>query len=173
MRKEVRHFINYLAERVIEFYNIEIPIENIEDIVQKIGGRIVEKAEFNDLSDGSIKKIGENEFEIAISKYQSKKRKNFTIAHELGHLFLHMGYMTNEKIWKSQDETVYKRYGTSTQEYQANEFAAALLMPREEYKEVIESNVINNTVIIANVARYFNVSVEAAINRGRFLGYLE
>ncbi len=46
----------------------------------------------------SIKKI----FEIIVFEYQPPNRKSFTIAHELGHLFLHMGYIIDEERWKVQ-----------------------------------------------------------------------
>ncbi len=171
MNDITRRYINDLAEKVIEVYGITIPIENIFDVVTKIGGRIEEKIGFDDLYDGTISKEETNNFVIAISRYQSNQRKTFTIAHELGHLFLHMGFRTDKQIWENQNY-VYRRFGSSEQEYQANEFAAALLMPRDKYKEVLDENTNGLTVDIDEVARYFHVSVSAAKNRGKFLGYI-
>lgn len=173
MDKEIRDFINKLAEKVISAYNIEIPIRDIEDVVKKMGGKVVRKGNFADLADGTIKKTGNMSFEIAISTLQSEGRKNFTIAHELGHLFLHMGFRTNREAWENQKNKKYQRYGLSRQEYQANEFAAALLMPKKEYKRIFFQNIQDNYVDMTNVANYFGVSVEAARIRGKFLGYLE
>ena len=109
---------------------------------------------------------------IAISYFQNPQRKTFTIAHELGHLFLHMGFIIDRNLWQTQNETVYRRFGTSEQEYQANEFAASLLMPQVAYKRVLDQYSENNMVDMSKVAKHFNVSMAAAINRGRFLGYL-
>lgn len=173
MDKDIRVFINKLAEKVISAYNIEIPIIDIEDVVKKMGGKVVRKDNFADLADGTIKKTGNMSFEIAISTLQSEGRKNFTIAHELGHLFLHMGFRTNRESWENQKNKKYQRYGSSRQEYQANEFAAALLMPKKEYKRIFFQNIQDNYVDMTNVANYFGVSVEAARIRGKFLGYLE
>lgn len=172
MDYNTRNYINNLAQIIINEYNIEIPITDMKNIVRRIGGTIEEKIDFNELCDGTIKKIGDNSFEIAISPFQNEQRKAFTIAHELGHLFLHMGFRTNFELWEHQS-TIYKRFGTSEQEYQANEFAAALLMPEDEYKKVLYEHLDDYRVNIKNVADYFHVSVSAATNRGRFLGYFE
>lgn len=167
-----QNYINELAHKVISTYDITIPITDIEKIVQRMGGKIEEKFNFDDLCDGTICKVGTNSFHIAISPFQNPQRKTFTIAHELGHLFLHMGFRTNNQLWEHQNETVYRRFGLSEQEYQANEFAASLLMPKEIYKKVLDENSSGNLANISEVACYFKVSVAAATNRGRFLGYL-
>lgn len=167
-----RDYINELTQRIIIAYNIKIPITNIENIVHQMGGVLEEKFNFDDLYDGTIKKTGNTSFYIAISPFQSEQRKAFTIAHELGHLFLHMGFQINPFLWERQNETIYKRFGASEQEYQANEFAASLLMPKELYRDILNKSLDGNRVNISKVADFFNVSITAATNRGRFLGYL-
>lgn len=84
-----------------------------------------------------------------------------------------MGYMTNQELWERQDESRYHRSGNSEKEYQANEFAAAFLMPRDEYWKALNRNTVGDKVDTSKIAEYFNVSVEAASNRGKFLGYLK
>lgn len=84
-----------------------------------------------------------------------------------------MGYLTNKKLWESQGEHIYHRIGSSEKEYQANEFAAAFLMPKQEYIKIMNENLKGNTVNTSKIAEYFHVSVEAASNRGKFLGYLK
>lgn len=172
MDRLTRKYISELAQRVMDVYNIEAPISNIEDIVKEMGGTIEARVDFDDLCEGTIRKSGDNSFVIAVSAFQNEQRKAFTVAHELGHLFLHMGFMIDKELWKNQEEVIYTRFGTSEQEYQANEFAAALLMPENLYKKVIDDLSKENSVNMKNVADYFNVSISAAINRGRFLGYL-
>lgn len=167
-----RNYINDLAQQVIKAYNITIPITDIDKIVSRMGGSIEVKKNFDDLCDGTITKEGDGSFRIVISPHQTAQRRLFTIAHELGHLFLHMGFRTNAELWQTQHQEVYRRFGSSEQEYQANEFAASLLMPREEYREFLNENAVNNRINIDTVAEYFHVSQSAATNRGRFLGYL-
>ena len=167
-----QRYIDNLAEVIIKAYGITIPIHNIDAVVKRMGGSVNEQIGLDDLYDGTIRKTGHDSFSIVISPFQSQQRKAFTVAHELGHLFLHMGFQIDPVVWENQDDTVYRRFGSSEQEYQANEFAAALLMPRKEYLEVLQHNIQNGRVDISAVARYFHVSNAAAGNRGRFLGYL-
>ncbi len=164
--------INDMAQAVRDFYGIKTPITNIDDIVNKMGGKIIEDSSLS-LSDGKIRKTGAKSFEIHLSPFQSPERKTFTIAHELGHLFLHMGFQTSPQKWDSQDNVYFYRNGNSELEYQANEFAAAFLMPQNQYKEIMAKNTEGNMVNTLEIANFFHVSVEAAANRGKWLGYLK
>lgn len=168
MDNSTRRMINSLAEDVLSAYNISVPIGNIDEIVEKLGGTIQKEAFF---SDGAVEKEG-NGFKIIVSPFQDEKRERFTIAHELGHLFLYMGYRTNNELWEKQENNIYHRIGNSEKEYQANEFAAAFLMPATEYLSVLNKVAEGNMVDTSKIAEYFNVSIEAAANRGKFLGYL-
>lgn len=161
--------INSLTQDILTLFNIQIPIQDIDELVGMLGGSI--QTDFS-CTDGSVVKEGES-FRILISPFQDEKRRRFTIAHELGHLFLHMGYLTNAELWERQDENIYHRLGSSEKEYQANEFAAAFLMPQKEYIKIMNENIIGDKVNTFKIAEYFNVSVEAASNRGKFLGYLK
>lgn len=173
MNSNVRKFINDISDDIRKAYGIQTPIHNMEEIVTLLGGRINLLEEDDAIYDGLIRKSSEDGFEIRISPFQSRERMNFTIAHEIGHLFLHMGYIILPSLWERQDELEYKRFGKGDDEYEANEFAAAFLMPKDEYRDKIIEFSEDRTVNMKKVAEYFNVSVQAAINRGRFLGYLE
>ncbi len=169
MDNATRTMINSLAQDILSSFDIQVPIQDIDEFVGMLGGSIQ-----TDISstDGSVVKEGDS-FRILVSPFQDERRRRFTIAHELGHLFLHMGYLTNMELWERQDENIYHRLGSSEKEYQANEFAAAFLMPQNEYFKVMNENIIGNKVNTSKIAEYFNVSVEAASNRGKFLGYLK
>ncbi len=169
MDNATRTMINSLTQDILKIFNIKVPIQDIDKLVCLLGGKI--QTDFG-CTDGEVRKEGDS-FRILVSPFQDEKRRRFTIAHELGHLFLHMGYLTNEALWKLQDENTYQRSGSSEKEYQANEFAAAFLMPQEEYLKVMNDNLAGNKVDTSKIAEYFNVSVEAASNRGKFLGYLK
>ena len=79
----------------------------------------------------------------------------------------------NDSIWQNSSTQVYYRQGNSASEQEANEFAASLLMPRELFKKIIEKNSENGRVNISRVADFFNVSVDAASYRGKWLGLLQ
>ncbi len=168
MTTATRDMINSITEDIRQVLGIQGPIQNMDDVVYKLGGTIQD--DFL-CSDGTVSKEGRT-FKIQVSPFQSQKRRRFTIAHELGHLFLHMGYLIDKELWDEQEDNIYHRSGSSEQEYQANEFAAAFLMPQDEYLKVMDENTINNRVDTLKIADYFNVSIEAASNRGKFLGYL-
>lgn len=172
MNNELRMLINNLTQDIIDLYNIQIPIQNINDVVTALGGCVEERINIDNMSDGSIRKQDDG-FIIYVSPFQSSERKKITIAHELGHLFLHMGYKINSELWNKQKNETYYRSGDSLMEYQANEFAAALLMPKKAYKEIMDQYTNGNQVETDKVADYFGVSISAASNRGKFLGYLQ
>lgn len=167
---EIRKLINDIAEGVREIYGIATPIIDIDQIVRKMGGDVIEDPTIDNLSDGRIRKIDEESFIIEVSPFQSEERRNFTIAHEIGHLFLHMGYGTER--WGEQDSISYYRSGNSKLEYQSNEFAAVFLMPQQDYKREMDKHTEGNLVNTYEIAKYFHVSVDAAANRGKQLGYL-
>ncbi len=169
MDAATRKMINSLTEDILHSLNIQIPVKDIDKLVDSLGGTIQPDLNY---SDGAVKKNGDS-FIILVSPFQDEKRRRFTIAHELGHLFLHMGYLINEELWRKQDQNVYERSGSSEKEYQANEFAAAFLMPKEDYFRKMNESMDGNKVNTSKIAEYFNVSVEAASNRGKFLGYLK
>lgn len=177
MDHNLRREINNLADAVREAYKIEVPIGDIDEIVERLDGVVEYNYYIPEFADGIIEKVNrENlddpEFKITISELQVDLRKRFSIAHELGHLFLHMGYIIDEEEWNKTEETFLRKYA-GEMEYQANEFAAAFLMPRKEFRLTLEENYTgNNSYNMGPVANYFNVSLDAAVNRGRWLGYL-
>lgn len=83
-----------------------------------------------------------------------------------------MGYNINQQLWEKQDESPYYRFGSTEKEKQVNEFAAALLMPKDLYVQVMDKYTDGNIVDTAKIAEYFHVSVDAESNRGKWLGYL-
>lgn len=174
MNNEMREQINALVEDIINHFDIPTPIENMSAVVEILGGRLQEDRAIGIFSDGKIDRTEDDvEFSIKIPHGQSEARKNFTVAHELGHLFLHMGYMIDEELWENSKNVAFYRKGNSEKELQANEFAAAFLMPRKIYKKVMDEYSEGNCVLIAKVAEYFNVSIDAASYRGKWLGYLQ
>lgn len=170
-----RNLIDEIANSVRKMYSVPMPISDISKIVELIGGVVkYDDAELSELSDGYIKKTSAGSFEICVSSKCSLERRNFTVAHEIGHLFLHMGYRTNPELWKSvSNDLVYNRFGHSDEEYQANEFAAAFLMPEDVFVDALKRNSNNKNVDITPVANLFGVSVGDAVARGRWLGYLQ
>ena len=172
MDGRVRNNINDIADVVRKSLGIGTPIADIEGVVTMLGGNLEYCDDILENAEGRIKRNGDS-FIIEIPRDVNEGRRNFTIAHEIGHLFLHMGYLIDEKLWNNSRDHDYFRKDYGEIEYQANEFAAALLMPRKEFYEEINQCYLGNGLYdMGRVAEYFEVSVEAAVNRGKWLGIL-
>lgn len=149
---------------------------DIEDLVKTLGGSI--KSDDYVLGDASIIKKSDKSFLITLDKFTySEKRKRFTLAHELGHLFLHMKYLLDEQRWNELSEgDGYNRNGVkpySRLEYEANIFAASFLMPEKMFIEIAESTSDDNEYHPELIARKFNVSMDSVIIRGKTIGIWE
>jgi Zn-dependent peptidase ImmA (M78 family) len=163
-----RNQINILAEKIRLVCELITPVD-VEEAVSRLGGEL----ERDDLADyeARIEKLNDR-FKITISNTEYERRKRFSIAHEIGHLFLHMGYLINKEKWEETGayrDSVYYRYGYSLEESEANEFAAAFLMPRAEFIEVTQNNLLGGVYQIEKIAEHFDVSLESAVYRGRWL----
>lgn len=169
MNRARREQINNLAETIRTACGLQTPVD-VDEAVRRLNGRLAirEEPEF----EAKIEKAGDG-FEITLSEQVHPNRRRFSVAHEMGHLFLHMGYLVDEEKWNSvgtYTDSVYYRYGYNTEEYEAHEFAAALLMPRAEFIQVANQHRSGDAYQLAPIAEHFKVSVDAARNRGRWLG---
>lgn len=166
MNIQMRRKIDQLASAIQKVYRIDIPIDDMEQVVKTLGGSI--EVDSN-VIDGKIQKT-RHSFKIILGNYDfNSPRNRFTIAHELGHLFLHMGYKIDVDRWEHVDKDVYNRLGFSQEESQANEFAAAFLMPSKQFYAQVKKETEDSIINIPALARYFQVSQLAAINRAKFL----
>lgn len=166
MNIQMRKNIDRLANTIQDIYHINVPIHDMNEVVQTLGGKI---SFDSNVIDGKIQKSGKG-FNIFLGSQDfNSSRNRFTIAHELGHLFLHMGYKIDLQRWESVNESVYNRLGFSAEESQANEFAAAFLMPAEQFLKQAEITSTDSVLDIPALAEYFHVSQLAAINRAKYL----
>lgn len=115
---------------------------------------------------------------ILIKENDSLVRKRFSVAHELGHLLLHLRSGTDEIITTEAD---LFRIGDSPseswtperrREYEANVFAAELLMPAELVRSYWEQ-VSPKERTIDTMANIFQVSDAAMAIRLQDLGLFE
>lgn len=168
MSDKIQQLINDLSADIIDTYDIHIPIYDMNDVVTTLGGYIEEN---KNICDSAIRKQNDG-FVIYIPSSYNVERKQFAIAQELGHLFLHMGYKISPKLWNKQRNVFYYESKYPLEEYQANDFAEALLMPKDVYKKVLDQYTVGNKVQTAKIAEYFGVSVSTAYSRGNSLGLL-
>lgn len=170
MTRQQRIKLGNLADQVRLALKLTLPITYLKlgAAVKLMGGTVREEANFRLKDEASIRKIG-GSFEIVLDGLKPDKRKLFSLAHELGHLFVHMGFGDRAK-WNVERDYIesYARNGYDEEEYQANEFAAALLMPENEFKSLYAQK-----QSIAEIAGFFGVSTDAAEVRAKWLGLLK
>lgn len=100
-----------------------------------------------------------SDFTIYLPRFTSVARDRFTIAHELGHYFLHYRYPNLGY------EKGFGRGARSRAETEANVFASSLLMPEEDFKS--KWNELGGDVWL--MASHFDVSPAAAQVRAEVL----
>ena len=134
-----------IAEAIANQIRSNRKIMTMRNLITDIGGEILDTSNIFELSDGSIEKLPNNNFRI----------------------LLYNGNATLER------ENFNRNGNYDEIEMEANQFAAAFLMPKEEYRNILYQNVNNNKIDIHIIAKHFGVSREAASNRGKWLGYLK
>lgn len=170
MQRSRRAEINALAIKVRQALDLDHSPFPVEEAVERLGGRIVQQ----DGPEAYIQKEG-SAFVIGLAD-QPPARKRFSIAHELGHLFLHMGYLIDTDRWSAIDEyrdSPKYRYGFSDEEYEAHEFAGALLMPEDEFRSIVRQFSQDARTPLQPIVERFDVSADAARTRGQWLGLFE
>lgn len=175
MGENSRMIINQIAEKLREILGIDSDSFDIENIVESLGGKIV--SDSFSLEEATVRKSDENGFEIILGIFcVNERRQRFSIAHELGHLFLHMKYKISDE-W--DNVPIGSKYNRNTNisycnlEREANEFAAAFLMPKDRFLEVAEETSDKKRYYPWKIADIFNVSEQAVEVRGRILGIWE
>jgi Zn-dependent peptidase ImmA (M78 family) len=114
---------------------------------------------------------------IGVNSMHHPNRQRFTIAHEIAHLQLHRQFITNAvHVDKQFAESILKRdtssaTGTERREVEANQFAAALLMPSDILDQLLEDSPIDveDDSSIEQWAKQFVVSKAALQYRIRNL----
>jgi Zn-dependent peptidase ImmA (M78 family) len=169
VRKEV---IQAATEDYVRKENLD-PGFTIEVLIKRLGGRI-EYAEKigTSISSESIHVFSDKDFIIFVPTDTSPLRDRFTIAHELGHYLIHFpkvqdthgvgSGMVATRFVDENDKDLVRA------EWEANWFAATLLMPEAAFREKW-SEYDSNLVLVAS---YFNVTRPAAEVRAKSLSLL-
>ena len=131
---------------------------DLSKLQKSFGGRIhvVNMDDLIDARTGAIYVHGKFDFDIQIPDYTSPLRDRFTVAHEFGHYFLHAR--------QGKTPIIAFRRGSGRVEWEANWFAAALLMPSKEFAAALKK-----TQDISKIANSFGVSTDAAEIRRKAL----
>ena len=102
-------------------------------------------------------------------------REIFTLAHEIGHVILHM----ESSVSFIDDASTITGRGTDEKEQEATYFASCLLMPEDEIDKFLDLEISDfkenrlSAMDIARIMSEFNVSFEMALNRLENLGKID
>jgi len=128
-----RRLVEARAQKLLAHLGFdEIPVP-VDRVAKSLGARLRYSPLDEELSGFIFIKDGTPI--IGINSLHHPNRQRFTIAHEIGHLQLHPEFITNTvHVDKQFAESVLKRdtssaAGIERLEVEANQFAAALLMP--------------------------------------------
>jgi len=122
----------------------------------------VRKQELQDDLSGVLRKIPESgKWEMLINAQHHPNRQRYTIAHELGHYFLHRHLQV-----EFQDRIFFRGAENSKEEVQANSFASEILMPEVDFRRMVREgkNKVND------LSQEFGVSTLALRIRAKNLG---
>lgn len=153
--------IEELSKSVRRKYNLGIgPISNMTLLMERMGIRVIFS---NDDISGidALTKVVDGQFYVIINtKGKSSVRIRFSLAHELGHVFLHSRY--SESVLKSTERN--KRI-----ESEAQAFASSFLMPEEG---ILMDMVATNLEFLKSLKAHWLVSIQAIAMRGKQIGLL-
>lgn len=111
---------------------------------------------------GKLEKQGE-QWIILVNSKHNDARQRYTLAHEFAHYCLHRNDYS-----KFEDTAFFRKEENKTMiEYEANQFAAELLMPEKSVKSAISEDILS----LKELAKRFGVSLIAMRNRLIDLGY--
>ena len=135
--------------------------------ITRLVGNLGIQLRYEDMSEdisGHLQKR-EDIWVISVNQNHHEKRRRFTIAHELGHFFLHGNNQSD--FWDETTVLFRNNVDSNSMEWQANRFAAELLMPEDAFREKVR----NGMTSIESLADHFNVSALSVRIRAKQLGF--
>lgn len=173
MNKEQIREIIALIREVYPVLSLERIVDNIESGVESFGIQI-KYSDMSLLDEGSNVSgyvLSQNNRPlIVVNGNDSEVRRRFTIAHELGHVFLHWGWLPGDTLSENIAEISYRNKSDYTEEErikerEANQFAAEFLAPLDSVKEIVDSEIASDDEIIQRIASKFKISPQSAAIR--------
>lgn len=160
------NLVAHKAEKIAESYNADkiapFPFGKVEESHPDLKIYLSEMEE--GVSGAILYDEKDSNFKILVNLKKPKTRQYFTIAHELGHYFLHQNIIKKGQFLIDGDQALsgeamlYRMDNApSTEiEIEANQFAATLLMPEKLVRKAWK--LINN---VEECAELFKVSIVA------------
>lgn len=169
------------AEALIKQYSKEIkPIKYPPISVDNIVERLMDyQLCYEELNENILGGLSIEDKSVVINKQANDVRFTFTCAHEIGHWALHKDYLRTSQNQLSlfdmeiKPSIICRSDGKGREEWQADHFAASLLMPRgmfsKKYRETLDNYGVHNvsknnllyTKLVSDLAKIFDVSKQS------------
>ncbi|CAN5472197.1 hypothetical protein BH11ARM1_BH11ARM1_07670 [soil metagenome] len=178
--------VSQVAQKVLQDSPEAVQASGFVDpyALAKKNGIEVRESALDDSLSGFLIRNDDGQVFIGVNASNGTARKRFTVAHELGHYFLHdrMSAYIDEYAgrFKVMTRDEVSTEGTDVREIEANRFAAELLMPEQSIRRDIEHHghvdLFNEDddpdSVIKTLADRYGVSVRAMTIRLERLGYV-
>lgn len=163
------------AEGLLREGNVRRAPVPVEKLVRFLDAKVVFRPFAGEIS-GIVHRNRNRGAVIGVNSSHVVERQRFTIAHELGHLALH----TNEALHIDKNFPIGLRSSASSKgidenEIEANQFAAALLMPADFISRDVSPLIRMNTDVLDAIrllAKKYRVSQQAMSVRLSALRYV-
>jgi Zn-dependent peptidase ImmA (M78 family) len=180
-----RRVVEKAAAKLLARMGIVKPPVDVERIARRLKYRVVFEHFPGDLS-ATLIRDATNSITIGINSYHPRVRQRFSIAHEIGHGELHVRANGRSGTVVFVDppgvQVLFRddaaSLGDDPREIQANQFAAALLMPRDFIADsarriLVRASELGESDFVERLATRFEVSQQAMRYRLVNLGVLE
>ena len=162
------------AIHVLRAANIDALPVPVDEIARSLGADVTYEAYDGDVS-GMIYRY-DGHAVIGVNSTHAPTRQRFTVAHEIGHYVLHDGQPMF--IDRFLTRVNWRNGESNTEEIEANQFAAELLMPREFVAREVDRALTKRRTtdaqsLASQLARIFNVSPQSMEYRLANLGVLD
>ncbi len=155
--------VQQMAEQAREMLDISLDNSDLLYKIEKSGVHIVEKNIGGKADAYSTWSEDQQTAFIVLGKRKSAVRRNFDLAHELGHLLMHV-----DREFLSLDKNEYNKL-----EAEANMFASFFLLPEKEFlQDFSKLNYISNPDSYVELKMKYHVSIQALEMRAYKLGLL-
>jgi Zn-dependent peptidase ImmA (M78 family) len=150
-----------IADTFRLFLNMgEEPIINLVHLIEKLGIPIIFLDVESDKFSGMTLQTDINQSIIVVNKNMPNDHKKFTIAHELGHLIMHIPFSEDVNFLNQLEDF-------EAVEKQADQFAGAFLIPASQAKYQFRNLTYSK---LADFKIYWKVSKQAIIYRAKDVG---
>ncbi len=153
-----------IAEKTRLYFNLdEGPVENPVSLLEQLGIPVIFLNSSSEKFSGMTVQTDVNLPIIFLNKNLPNDHKRFTLAHELGHLIMHIPFSNDPEFMSSLEDL-------DEVEKQADRFAGAFLMPAKEIKRQMTQSLTYSR--LTEFKLYWKVSKQSVIYRAKDLNII-